>query len=127
MTHIPSVNISIVNALCGLTVIEIDKCAASFGNKEETFIIRAAGSEERKYVDCEDGALLGIFHCGIRNFYDKHGYPVARLIKTKSAADVVYFIMKPLEMLFLLVLYLVDAKPENRIAVQYMPKEGGRS
>ena len=66
-------------------------------------------------------------HRAIRNFYDKHGYPVARLIKTKSAADVVYFIMKPLEMLFLLVLYLVDAKPENRIAVQYMPKEGGRS
>ncbi len=62
-------------------------------------------------------------HRVIRNFYDKHGYPVARHIKTKAAADVMYIIMKPLEMLFLLVLYLVDAKPENRIAVQYMPKE----
>ena len=61
-------------------------------------------------------------HRAIRNFYDKHGYPLAGHIKTKAAADVVYFIMKPLEMLFLLVLYLVDAKPENRIAVQYMPK-----
>ena len=27
--------------------------------------------------------------------------------------------MKPLEWLFLAVLYLVDEKPENRIAVQY--------
>ncbi len=60
-------------------------------------------------------------HRAIRNFYDKHGYPVAKHIKTKAAADIVYFIMKPLEMLFLLVLYLVDAKPENRIAKQYMP------
>ncbi|MCR5233392.1 MAG: hypothetical protein K6E53_05730 [Lachnospiraceae bacterium] len=62
-------------------------------------------------------------HRAIRNFYDKHGYPVAGHIKTKAAADIVYFIMKPLEILFLLVLYLVDAKPENRIAVQYLPKE----
>ena len=66
-------------------------------------------------------------HRAIRNFYDKHGYPVAKHINTKAAADIVYFIMKPLEIMFLLVLYLVDAKPENRIAVQYMPKEGGRS
>ncbi len=62
-------------------------------------------------------------HKAIRGFYDKHGYPVARHIKTKAAADIVYFVMKPLEMLFLLFLYLVDAKPENRIAVQYMPKK----
>lgn len=66
-------------------------------------------------------------HRAIRNFYDKHGYPLAKHIKTKAAADTVYFIMKPLEILFLLVLYLADAKPENRIAVQYMPKEGSRS
>ena len=62
-------------------------------------------------------------HRAIRNFYDKHGYPIAGHIKTKAAADVVYFIMKPLEMMFLMALYLVDAKPENRIAVQYIPKE----
>lgn len=61
-------------------------------------------------------------HRAIRDFYDTHGYPIARHIKTKTAADMVYFIMKPLEWLFLIVLYLTDTKPENRIAVQYMPK-----
>lgn len=33
-----------------------------------------------------------------------------------------YFIMKPLEWIFLCVLYLTDAHPENRIAVQYTGK-----
>ena len=60
-------------------------------------------------------------HRVIREFYDTHGYPIASHIKTKTAADVVYFIMKPLEWLFLFVLYLTDPAPENRIAVQYMP------
>ncbi|WP_343073709.1 DUF6688 family protein [Clostridium sp. YIM B02555] len=30
--------------------------------------------------------------------------------------------MKPLEWLFLIVLYFCDVNPENRIAVQYLPK-----
>lgn len=34
--------------------------------------------------------------------------------------DLIYYLMKPLEWLFLLVLYLVDRKPENRIAMQYI-------
>ena len=38
------------------------------------------------------------------------------------AADAVYLIMKPLEWLFVAVLYLFDAKPEDRIARQYLPK-----
>lgn len=58
-------------------------------------------------------------HRAIRNFYDKTGYPIAKHIKTPLAADIVYIIMKPLEWLFLLVLYLFDTKPENRIATQY--------
>ncbi len=37
-------------------------------------------------------------------------------------ADLIYFLMKPLEWLFLIVLYLVDANPENRIALQYTGK-----
>ncbi len=61
-------------------------------------------------------------HRSIRNFYDKHGYPVARHIQTKSAADIVYFIMKPLEWIFLIVLYMTDPHPENRIATQYISK-----
>ena len=30
--------------------------------------------------------------------------------------------MKPLEWIFLIVIYLFDANPENRIAIQYLPK-----
>lgn len=62
------------------------------------------------------------FHKKVRHFYDTYGFPIARLIRTKGAADVVYVIMKPLEWIFLSVIYLCDAKPENRIAVQYLPK-----
>lgn len=58
-------------------------------------------------------------HRGVRRFYDTYGFPVARLIRTEYAADVVYVLMKPLEWIFLVVLYLVDVEPENRIAVQY--------
>ena len=62
------------------------------------------------------------FHRAVRRFYDTYGFPVARLIRTKGAADMVYLIMKPLEWIFLFVLYLCDVNPENRIAVQYLPK-----
>ncbi|WP_235714670.1 DUF6688 domain-containing protein [Neobacillus dielmonensis] len=58
-------------------------------------------------------------HKAIRGFYDKYGYPLSRHIRTKWSADLVYLIMKPLEWFFLLVLYTVDRKPENRIHVQY--------
>lgn len=61
------------------------------------------------------------FHRAVRHFYDTYGFPVSRLIRTKGAADVVYVLMKPLEWVFLCVIYLCDAKPENRIAVQYLP------
>lgn len=62
-----------------------------------------------------------VFHRHIRRFYDKYGFPVARAIRSPYIADVVYILMKPLEVMFLLVLYTVDVNPENRIAVQYLP------
>ena len=62
------------------------------------------------------------FHRVLRHFYDTYGFPVARLIHSRYTADLVYFIMKPLEWIFLCVLYLTDAHPENRIAVQYTGK-----
>lgn len=62
------------------------------------------------------------FHKALRNFYDKYGFPIARLIRKKWQADIVYIIMKPLEWIFLLVLYSTDVHPENRIVVQYMGK-----
>ncbi|EEM18234.1 hypothetical protein bpmyx0001_8810 [Bacillus pseudomycoides DSM 12442] len=59
------------------------------------------------------------FHKAIRNFYDRYGYPISRHINSKWSADIIYLIMKPLEWLFLIVLYTVDKKPENRIHKQY--------
>ena len=60
-------------------------------------------------------------HRLIRSFYDKYGFPVARCIRTKTACDAVYILMKPLEWIFVTVLYLTLAHPENVIAVQYLP------
>lgn len=61
------------------------------------------------------------FHQFIRHQYDKHGYPLAEKIQTPLAADITYILMKPLEWLFLAVLYSFDTKPEDRIARQYLP------
>ncbi len=63
------------------------------------------------------------FHRIVRHVYDRYGFPIARHIKTPIAADITYILMKPLEYLFLLVLYLSDMNPENRIARQYLPRE----
>lgn len=62
------------------------------------------------------------FHKVVRNFYDSYGYPLSKIITTKTRADIVYILMKPLEWTFLLVLYIFDSRPENRIAVQYTGK-----
>lgn len=58
-------------------------------------------------------------HRVIRDFYDTYGFPVARAIKKNWIADMVYFIMKPLEYLFVIILYLVEVHPEDRISMQY--------
>lgn len=63
------------------------------------------------------------FHRAVRNFYDTYGYPISRHINHAWTADITYLIMKPLEWIFLLVLYLFDEKPENRICSQYLPLE----
>lgn len=64
------------------------------------------------------------FHRAVRSFYDKHGYPISRHITTPCRADAVYILMKPLEFIFVAALYLFDAHPENRIAVQYSDYRG---
>ncbi len=67
------------------------------------------------------------FHRVVRGIYDKYGFPIAKHIRSPYLADLVYVVMKPLEWMFLLVLYMVDVKPENRIAMQYilpLPKKG---
>ena len=60
-------------------------------------------------------------HKAVRSFYDKYGFPIAKMIRTKASADAVYFLMKPLEWFFLIVLYLTQAYPEDLIAIQYLP------
>lgn len=62
------------------------------------------------------------FHKIVRGIYDDYGFPIAKLIRSKGAADVIYILMKPAEWFFLTVLYLVDVNPENRIAIQYTGK-----
>ena len=59
------------------------------------------------------------FHKKVRNFYDTHGYPLSNIITTPLRADIVYVLMKPLEWVFLLVLYTFDTDPEKRISAQY--------
>lgn len=66
---------------------------------------------------------IPVFHKHLRRFYDTYGFPIAKIIRSKYIADMVYFIMKPMEWFFLIVLYFYDINPENRIAIQYLPKQ----
>ena len=63
------------------------------------------------------------FHHFVRYIYDKYGYPLSKHINTAWKADIIYILMKPLEWIFLIVLYLFDKKPENRINLQYIGKK----
>ena len=60
-------------------------------------------------------------HRALRNFYDAYGLPLAQIIRSPYAADMIYIIMKPLEWTFLAIIYLTDVRPENRIHMQYIP------
>lgn len=64
---------------------------------------------------------MPLFRRLLRRVYDAIGCPLARRIHTPIAADVAYIVIKPLEWIMVLILYLVEAKPENRIARQYLP------
>ncbi len=61
------------------------------------------------------------FHKLLRSIYDVVGYAIAKRIKTPLAADIAYIVIKPLEWFLLLILYLVEIKPEDKIAKQYLP------
>lgn len=63
-------------------------------------------------------------HKKLRWIYDILGFPIAQKITSPVLADIIYFFMKPAEYFFLFILYLVDVKPENRIALQYITKDG---
>ena len=59
------------------------------------------------------------FHKWIRHVYDTYGYPLSNIITNERRADITYIVMKPLEWIFLVYLYLTDARPEIRINRQY--------
>lgn len=61
------------------------------------------------------------FHRAVRGVYDRYGYPLSRHINSAWSADVVYLLMKPLEWAFVLILYLLEERPEDRICRQYLP------
>lgn len=65
---------------------------------------------------------LPAFHKKIRYAYDTYGYPLSRVITNPIRADFTYIVMKPLEWIFLFVLYMVDTRPELRIRNQYVWK-----
>lgn len=68
-------------------------------------------------------------HKFIRHNYNKVGSTIHRhyhIFNNKIVADLVYILMKPIEIFFLLAIYSFDQKPENRIAKQYLSKRDRR-
>jgi len=64
-------------------------------------------------------------HRAIRKQYNKVGNFIHRyygIFENKYVSDIVYILMKPLELFFIITLYMFDKHPENRIAKQYLPK-----
>lgn len=62
-------------------------------------------------------------HKFIRKRYNKVGSAIHKhyhIFNKKLVSDFVYILMKPLELIFIITLYSVDNKPENRIASQYL-------
>ncbi len=93
------------------------------------------GVRHKKLVICNRQLLISnafeelifekfpILHRTIRKQYDKVGDFVERkyhLFEIKIVSDIVYILMKPLEWIFLISLYCLDKKPENRISSQYL-------
>ena len=70
-----------------------------------------------------------VFHGWVRRRYNRVGSLVHKhyhFFNNRWVADMVYVIMKPLEWMFVLVLYFFDHKPENRIAQQYLHPDDRR-
>ncbi|NRD20052.1 hypothetical protein HNV08_08325 [Winogradskyella eckloniae] len=62
-------------------------------------------------------------HKFIRSQYNIVGHFIHKyynIFNIKLVSDMVYLLMKPLELFFLFVLYTFDKHPENRIAIQYL-------
>lgn len=65
-------------------------------------------------------------HKIIRKNYNNVGNMIHKhyhIFNMKLVSDVVYILMKPLELAFLITLYTFDNQPENRIEIQYLSKK----
>jgi hypothetical protein len=58
-------------------------------------------------------------HRVIRTNYDKYGYPLSKKITSKKGSNLTYILMKPIEWVFLITIYLTCEKPEKLINEQY--------
>lgn len=58
-------------------------------------------------------------HRVIRSNYDNYGYNLSTLINNSMGSNLVFYLMKPLEGVFLVALYFYYVKPEKAIARQY--------
>lgn len=66
-----------------------------------------------------------VFHYYLRRFYTRVARPLNEMVQSTRISNMVFIMMKPLEWFFLVWLYLVDEKPENRIHRQYLSKRKG--
>lgn len=62
-------------------------------------------------------------HRIIRRAYDNYGLPLSKYINTTSRSNITYLVMKPLEWVFLFVLYIACLHPEDKINSQYLVKQ----
>lgn len=58
-------------------------------------------------------------HGVIRSCYDHYGYPISLHINTPLRSNFIYLAMKPVEWLFLVILYSFNEQPEKLINEQY--------
>lgn len=92
-----------------IKILAQNLCTVAVGGHKEIVKPIRLGRRGKKYIVvnrqlCIANAFEQIieektprFHYVVRSFYDKYGYPVAKHINSKYAADFVYFLMKPLE------------------------------
>lgn len=60
-------------------------------------------------------------HSFIRKNYDRYGLNLSKNINSISKSNGMYILMKPLEYIFLIILYTFSNKPEEKIRKQYQP------
>lgn len=58
-------------------------------------------------------------HRFVRRNYDNYGYNLSKKINSELGSNLTYILMKPLELIFLISLYLLETKPEQKISKQY--------